>query len=157
MESAGGSRDVIGEGIDSLQQRYGPFPVNQTTISLSPEGYRDAIDRARDGFADVYVRVENDDGEVLHVEGDGRSRVPRCVGGSEKALAERARDAVEDATGVRCAIDEIVRVTIAGVRNAEDTDAGTVYRLLVLVNAAYDGGQIEQGVWESEQEIPEFV
>lgn len=157
MESVGRSRDVIGTGIDSLQQRHGPFPVNQTTISLSPEGYRDAVGRARDGFADVYVRVENDDGEVLHVEGDGRSRVPRCVGSSTKPIAERARDAVQEATGVRCAIDTIVRVTIAGVRNAENTDAETVYRLLVLVDAAYDGGQTEQGVWRSEPTIPEFV
>ena len=151
------SPDVIGDGIESLQQRHGPFPVNQTTLSLSPAAYRDAAERARDGFADVYVRVENDDGEVLHVQGEDRRRVPRCVGGSEKPLTERARDAVADATGVSCTIDEIVRVTIAGVRNAEDTDAETVYRLLVLVDAVYDGGQTERGIWAAESAIPEFV
>ncbi|WP_018258017.1 hypothetical protein [Halomicrobium katesii] len=157
MESVGGSRDVIGNGIELLQQRHGPFPVNQTTLSLSPDAYDAAVERACDGFADVYVRVENDDGEVLHVQGEDRRRVPRCVGGSETPLSERARDAVKDATGVSCTIDGIVRVTIAGVRNAEDTDAETVYRLLVLADATYDGGQAERGVWRVDPKIPEFV
>ena len=113
--------------------------------------------RVPDGVADVYVRVHNDDGEVLHAEGDGRPRVPRCVGTSAKPLVDRARTAVEEATGVSCVIDEIVRVTIAGVRNAENPDADTVYRLLVLFDATYDSGQAQNGVWQSDSEIPEFV
>jgi len=148
---------VIGNGIELLQDRHGPFPVNQTTLSLSPDAYHDARDRADDGVADVYVRVHNDDGEVLHAEGDGRPRVPRCVGTSAKPLVDRARTAVEEATGVSCVIDEIVRVTIAGVRNAENPDADTVYRLLVLFDATYDSGQAQNGVWQSDSEIPEFV
>jgi hypothetical protein len=157
MKSAGGPRDVIGEGIDSLQRHHGPFPVNQTTLSLAPEAYRDAVERASDGFADVYVRVENDDGDVLHVQTDGRSRVPRCVGRSTKPLAERARNAVREATGVQCVIDEIVRVTIAGVRNAANSDADTVYRLLVLFEASHAAGQARDGSWQAEPQIPEFV
>jgi hypothetical protein len=157
MDTAGGSRDVIGNGIELLQERHGPFPVNQTTLSLSPDAYQDARDRADDGVADVYVRVHNDDGEVLHAEGDGRPRVPRCVGTSAKPLVDRARSAVREATGVSCVIDEIVRVTIAGVRNAEDPDAETVYRLLVLFDATYDSGQAQNGVWQADTDIPEFV
>jgi len=157
MDTVGGSREVIGDGIELLQEHHGPFPVNQTTLSLSPEAYHDAVKRATDGVADVYIRVHNDDGEVLHVETDGRRRVPRCVGESAKPLADRACRAVQEATGIDCVIDEIVRVTIAGVRNAEDPEAETVYRLLVLFDAAHDSGQTQNGVWQTDSEIPEFV
>jgi len=157
MNTASGSREVIGDGIDFLQERHGSFPVNQTTLSLSPDAYADAVSRAEDGFADVYVRVHNDDGDVLHVEHDGRPRVPRCVGNSAKPLVERACNAVHESTGVDCEIDEIVRVTIAGVRNADDPDAETVYRLLVLLDAVYDSGSLQNGVWQADPKIPEFV
>jgi hypothetical protein len=153
----GRSTDAIGDGIESLQQRYGSFPVNQTTLSLCPDAYRDTVDRAEEGIADVYVRVHNDDGEVLQVEADGRQRVPRCVGTSERPLRERARRAVEQTTGVTCTVDEIVRVTIAGVRNAQDADAETVYRLLVLFDATYEGGTVRNGSWQADADVPEFV
>jgi len=153
----GRSRDAIGDGLESLQERYGSFPVNQTTLSLSPAAYRDAADRAEEGIADVYVRVHNDDGEVLQVDAEGRPRVPRCVSSDEKPLKERARRAVEQTTGVTCAVDEIVRVTIAGVRNAQDPDAETVYRLLVLFDATYEGGTVRNGSWQPDSDVSEFV
>lgn len=157
MNMVGTSRDTVGEGIEFLQDHHGSFPVNQTTISLSADAYQDAVDRASTGIADVYVRVHNDDGEILHVEADDRFRVPRCVGDSEKALTDRAREAVREATGVRCAIDEVARVTIAGIRNADDMDADPVYRLLVLFEASHVGGTLGDATWRSEPEMPEFV
>ena len=157
MDMAGGSSNIIGEGIESLQKRHGSFPVNQTTLSLRADAYHDASERASEGIADVYVRVYNDDGDVLHVDTDGQRRVPRCVGDSGRSLKDRAQNAVEEPTGVTCSIEQIVRVTIAGVRNADDPDAETVYRLLVLFDASRTGGTLRDGVWQSDPETPEFV
>ncbi|PSP93791.1 hypothetical protein BRC91_09385 [Halobacteriales archaeon QS_4_62_28] len=157
MDMAGGSSNIIGEGIESLQKRHGSFPVNQTTLSLRADAYHDASERASEGIADVYVRVYNDNGDVLHIGTDGQRRVPRCVGDSGRSLKDRARNAVEESTGVTCSIEQIVRVTIAGVRNADDPDAETVYRLLVLFDGSRSGGKLRDGVWQSDPETPGLV
>ncbi|WP_225333653.1 hypothetical protein [Halomicrobium urmianum] len=155
--ATGVARDLIGESIRELEERFGSFPVNQTTLRLSSEAYADALDRAEAGVADLYVRVKNAQGEVLHVRDDERPRVPRCVGTLRDEPAERARQAVREATGVACTVDDVARVTIAGVRNGEDDDAPPAYRLLVLFEGSPADGIPENGVWRAESATPEFV
>ncbi|WP_226021702.1 hypothetical protein [Halomicrobium salinisoli] len=155
--ATGVAREMVGESIRELEDRFGSFPVNQTTLRLSPEAYADALERAEAGVADLYVRVENAEGKVLHVPDGKRPRVPRCVGTLRDRPVERARRAVREATGVACTVDDVARVTIAGVRNGSDADAPPAYRLLVLFEGSPVDGTSENGVWRSESATPEFV
>jgi len=155
--ATGVARDLVGESIRELEDRFGSFPVNQTTLRLSSEAYADALQRAEAGVADLYVRVSNAQGEVLHVRDGDRPRVPRCAGPLRGRPVERARQAVREATGVACTVDDVVRVTIAGVRDGSDADAPPAYRLLVLFEGSPVDGASESGIWRAESTTPEFV
>lgn len=157
MERGGSGVDRIGDGIERLEEQFGSFPVNQTTLVVSEADYAAARERADRGMVDVYVRVYNGEGEVLHVRGDGEPTVPRYVSGTDGSLADRVRARVEEETGVACAVDDVARATITGVRGDADQGA-TLYRLVVLLDATYERGSPDGGVWEAgEPAIPEYV
>ena len=148
----------VGEGIERLEERFGTFPVNQTTLSVSESDYEAARERAATGKIDVYVRVHNEAGDVLHLRNDGEYAVPQCVNHPDEPLGITVARTVRGAASVECNVDDVARVTIAGINDEADPEASTVYRLIVLLDAKYECGRVENAVWESgEPAIPEYV
>ncbi|MFB6307770.1 MAG: NUDIX domain-containing protein [Haloarculaceae archaeon] len=125
------SRRRIRERLDRLEQRYGSFPVNQTTLRVPREAYERAVDRSESGLADVYVEVRDDD-DVLFVRGDDAWQLPHGQTEAGESLEAGARRLVRESTGVDVRIDGLVRATIAGLRNGADPNAEPVYRLVVV-------------------------
>ena len=157
MGSDGTARDPIGDGIDRLEDAFGSFPVNQTTLSVGTSDYDTARERG-DNAVYVYVRVRNDEGEVLHLRDADEPSVPRYVRNFETELRPHVREWIREETGVECAVSDVTRATIAGVHDESDPDAPPLYRLLVLVDADYEGGTPDGAVWEAgDAAIPEYV
>lgn len=158
MGCDGTMRDRVGASIERLEERYGSFPVNQTTLSVCEPDYRTARRRAENGQIDVYVSVTDDDGDVLHLRDGQGCPVPRCVSGPDEPLAVSVARTVRTEAGVECTIAGVARVTIAGVDNDADPDAPTVYRLIALFEAEYERGTPTDATWESQPPaVPEYV
>ena len=158
MGSDGTVGDRVGEGIERLEERFGSFPINQTTLSVSEADYETACARADAGKTDAYVRVHNDEGDVLRLCNDREYDVPRCVNDPAEPLAVSVARTVRKEANVECTIDDVARVTIAGVNNEADPDSPTAYRLITLLDAAYVQGRLVDAVWDSgEPVIPEYV
>jgi hypothetical protein len=156
MGDAVGGREAVGERIDQLDARYGDFAINQTTVSVSAEGYEQARDRADDGLIDAYVRVWNEDDEAVHLRCDGAFRID--AGEGTPSLEARVRRAVRTATDLEATVEDVSRVTIAGIRNDEDDADPAVYRLFVLFDANHTSGDPDEIEWQAEASIvPEFV
>ncbi len=150
MGIAARSRERVEGRIASLEAVYGSFPVSQTTISLPASRYERARELYHDAdLIDVYAQVRNDEGDVLHVDGEGQPALPGTAVGTHTSLEDAVRDAVEGQTGVRCQVDGLETVTIAGLRNDDDPDGDTLYRLVVVFSASCEGGVPNaQAAWE---------
>lgn len=158
MGCDGSVRHRVGAGIERLRERYGPFPVNQTTLSVSDADYEAARERADAGQIDLYVRVYNDDGDALHLRDGGNYPVPRCVNHTTEPLGITVARTVRAEANVECSIERVARVTIAGVDNEADPDAPTVYRLIALLDARYERGRPSDAAWKPDDPaIPEYV
>ncbi|MFB6195172.1 MAG: hypothetical protein ABEI80_03300 [Haloplanus sp.] len=145
------SRDVVEECLGALEEAYASFPVNQTTLSVSPDAYRRARDRVNEGLADVYVQVYNDDDDVLLVDGDREWVVPNVTPPANVSLELGVSDAVAETTGVECELTDLERVTILGVCHEGDPERETVYRLVaVFVGERTSGAPGEDAAWHSD-------
>jgi len=147
-------RESVGEHIDLLEARYGDFSVNQTTVTVPADGYDRARDRIDAGLIDAYVRVWNDEGEAFHM------RCEQAFGLSqdEGTLEASVRAAVREATGVDAVVEDVSRVTIAGIRNEDEPEAPALYRLFVLFDANHASGTPDDLEWEADASaVPEFV
>ena len=140
MGVAARTHEAVEDRLAGLQETYGSVTVNQTTISLPGERFESVADRYASGLVDAYVAVENADEELLHVVADDGLELPGTAPSEDEPLERGARRAVEDATGVRCRIDGLREVTIAGIRNADS--GNTVYRLVVVFSAEYLEGPV---------------
>lgn len=146
--------ESVGECIDLLEGRYGRFAVNQTTVTVPAVGYERARERVDRGLIDAYVRVWNDDGRALHL----RCEDPFALNESDANLEGSVRRAIRTEMGVEATIEDVGRVTIAGIRNEDDVEAPAIYRLFVLFDANYAGGTPADGEWEADEgAVPEFV
>jgi len=145
------SRDLVEERLDALEEAYASFAVNQTTLSVPPETYRRARDRFTEGFADVYVQVYNDDGDVLLVEGDREWVVPSVSPPADAPLEHGVRRTLAEDTGVEGEATDLERVTILGVCHEADPERATVYRLIAVFAAERTGGAPDGGAaWHSD-------
>lgn len=139
MSVAEGSRDRVEERLVALEEEYSGFPVNQTTLAVPREAYERTGERCQRGIVDAYVQLYNERDDVLLVENDGEWVVPhgepktseRVVAGTERAIRER--------TGVDCALTDLARVTILGVRDESDPERAPIYRLIAVFTAETDG------------------
>ena len=143
MGVAARSREAVEERLAGLQETYGTVPVNQTTFTLPAARYEAVTDQYSGGLVDAYVAVSNRDDEVLHVAADEGLELPGTATGDDESLERGACRAVEEATGVVCSIDGLDEVTIAGIRNGDDPESDTVYRLVVVFSAEYVDGAVE--------------
>lgn len=153
MGIAARSRERVEDRLAGLEAAYGSFTVSQTTISLPAPRYERARERYRENLVDVYAQVRNEAGDVLHVDGDGTRALPGTAAGTHVSLEEGVCEAVERQTGVRCHVDRLQNVTITGLRNADEAEGETVYRLVVVFAASRDGGDANaRAAWASEAE-----
>lgn len=143
MGVAARSREAVQDRLESLQRTYGNVTVNQTTISLPADRFRAVAEQYTDGLVDAYVAVRNHDEEVLHVDAEEGLELPGTATESDESPEARARRAVEEATGVVCRIDGLREVTIAGIRDADEPEGKTLYRLVVVFSAEYLEGAVE--------------
>lgn len=152
MARAVDARPDIEAQIASLEEAFGPFPVNQTTISVPEEQYLRVRDRPP-GWIDAYVEVRAENGDVLHVRTDGSVELPSASLTLESGLESQVRAAVEEATGVTCSLAGVESASIAGLRNGDGEIGDTVYQLVAILGAAREGGQLgEDALWQSSPE-----
>jgi hypothetical protein len=155
MGTAAQSQARVEDLITDLERLYDSFPVNQRTVALPRERYEHAQERFEGQSVDSFVEIENDDGDVLHVGEDGAEALPGSVGRPGEALQHEAARAVARQTGVDFSIDGLSEVTILGISNADESDAETLYRILVVFSANYEGGEPLPGtVWRSASGVP---
>jgi len=124
------SRERVEERLVALDDAFDSFPVNQTTLTVSSDGYQQIRERCRESLVDAYVQVYNDDGQALLV-GDGT--VPQVEPAPEEGVVAGVRRALRDRTGVDVDLTGLERVTILGVCDETADDPDPVYRLVVVL------------------------
>jgi ADP-ribose pyrophosphatase YjhB (NUDIX family) len=144
--------------LSMLEESYGSFSINQTTLSVPEAEYEQAITEARKDRIDVYAKVQNDDAEVLHVRDQNTPTLPSTTTSSDGSLEREAKTAVQQRTGIECSITAVEQATILGITNDDDADSDTIYRLAVLFEARYDAGAVnENGVWQQSANPPQPI
>jgi len=133
------SRERVEQRLASLDEAFDSFPVNQTTVTATPETYRQVREQARQELVDAYVQLSNDAGEVLVDEGD-EGVLPNVEPGRGETLVDSVCRAVDERTGVECSLTDLERVTILGVCREDADDPDPVYRLVVVFAADAVGG-----------------
>ncbi|QPV63501.1 hypothetical protein I7X12_02375 [Halosimplex litoreum] len=139
MSVAEVSRDRVEERLVALEDEYSGFPINQTTLAVPSDAYERAGERCERGIVDAYVQVYNDSEDVLLVERDGEWVVPHGEPATDERVVSGTEAAIRAATGVRCSLTDLTRVTILGVRDEDDPDRPPVYRLIAVFVAETDG------------------
>jgi len=145
------SRDVVEERLGALEEAYASFTINQTTLGVPQETYDRARDRCTEGLADVYVKVSDDDGDVLLVERDRGWAVPSVQPPPRDSLEIGVSRELAESTGVECRITDLERVTILGICHEDEPERETVYRLVAVFTAERTAGSPTTGAaWHSE-------
>lgn len=151
MSAADLSGDRIADRLGALEDGWASFPVNQTTLSVSPDAYERARRRCESGLADVYVQIYDEEDDVLLVEGDDGWVVPHAQPDPDVSLERGTCRALAEQTGVQCELTALERATILGVRNDADSDVEPVYRLVAVFGADRVGGSPAPGAaWHSD-------
>jgi hypothetical protein len=146
-------RERVGEVLASLEESYGSFPVNQSTVSVPAKRYTTVRERAPEGCVDAYAEVRNADSEILHVSENGEWVLPGTSLPIDCALGRRVREAVAREAGIEWTIDGLARATITGIR-ADDADRETIYRMVLVFTGRHTGGRVGNGVeWEDEPTV----
>ncbi|MBX0321790.1 NUDIX domain-containing protein [Halomicroarcula sp. F13] len=135
MDVSDRSRARVEERLTRLDEEFGSPSVTQTTFEVGEESYQRAVEQSRDGQLDVHAIVRDEDGAVMLREGDGEWMLPRGQTRPGENVETAAKRIVRDAAGVDCTVTDAVRANISGVRNADDEDDETVYRLSVVFTA----------------------
>jgi len=140
-----------------LDQSYGSFSVNQTTVAVSQSRYEREREKAGAGSVDVYTKVRNDESELLHVQNAETLELPSTTVTDEE-FERAAATAVENETGIDCRIVDVEQATILGVRNIDDDSHKTVYRLAVVFEASHSSGSISSDAeWQETATQPKLV
>jgi hypothetical protein len=142
------SREHVEDKLAELEAAHGSFDINQTTITVPGEQYASMRDRGNPEPVSMYIAVRNEEDDVLHVDGEGDLELPGVQTELDASLGAAIREAVQERTGVDCVIEGIEQVTIAGLRNGADPNAGTLYNLVVVFNGSYQTGvPTEEASW----------
>jgi hypothetical protein len=150
------SQETVEAYLSALEESYGSFPINQTTVSVPTEEYRRERECADAGRVDLYTKVENAQSEVLHLREEGELVLPSART-CEEDFEYTVLDSVEDSTGISCQVDGIEQATILGIHDAE-SDNEAVYRLAVVFECVPKSGSTNtDAVWHSTAEVPEII
>ena len=152
------SNGAVESHLSTLEDAYGAFSVNQTTIPVPPAQYDRERERAADGRVDLYAKVWNDQSEVLYrTDGDDMT-LPSTAAEGPRALEDAVCTAIAEKTGIDCTVTGVEEVTILGVRDAENEDRDTVCRLAILFEATDEGGTAgEAAEWRPPSEVSDPV
>ena len=126
----------LSERLDAIYESYSGFDFRQTTVGVDDEEFEEIADRG--DTASVRVRVRGPDGVLALSDDDGWS-IPGGVVDSDRPLAAVAADIVRDQTGVRCRINELVRIELTCLRH--EHSGGMVYELAALFDGSLVGGE----------------
>ncbi|MFC7073910.1 hypothetical protein ACFQJ7_02865 [Halovenus rubra] len=150
------SQDTVEAYLSALEESYGSFPINQTTVSVTSTEYQRERERADVGCVDLYTKIENDQSEILHIK-DGTELALPSARTSDETFEYSAVKSVEAATGISCQIEHIEQATILGVHGAEP-DEKAVYRLAVIfVGTPESETPAAEAVWHTTAKIPDVV
>jgi hypothetical protein len=141
------SRASIESCLSTLEGIYSSFSVNQTTFSVSTDRYDHIKQENKQGQVDAYAKIQNETGDVLHVTDDETCRLPGTATAIDESIERDLRGSVAD-TGIESTIDEIEQVTIVGLRDANDEERETIYRLAVVFVGTYKSGTDDDADWQ---------
>lgn len=134
--------------LSALEESYGPFSVNQRTVTVPTAEYEQQRDGSDCEEVDIYAKVRNDDAEVLYVDADGKQSLPSTRASIDDKLERAARTRVTEVADISCEIQGIEAVTILGLHDGNDENRETVYTLAVLFEGQYTGGSLStEAVW----------
>lgn len=143
--------------LSMLEESYGSFSINQTSLAVPQAEYEQAKKEARDDRIDIYAKVKNDDSEVLHVRQQDTVTLPSTTSSPDGPIEREAKRAVQQRTGVECSISGVEQATILGITN-DDGGSETIYRLAVLFGASHDDGALkENAIWQQTVETPQPI
>jgi len=152
------SSGAVETWLSTLEESYGSFSVNQTTVPVPERRYEQERARATAGRVDLYAKVTNQDSEVLHVSDDDGFRLPSTTTDGLQDFEEAICGAVRDAAAVDCQVTDVAEVTILGVADADNDDRDTVCRLGVLFEATHEAGAVGEGAqWQPATEATEPI
>lgn len=134
--SRGESFERVRAELASLRSTYGPCPVRQTTVPVSPATYDDIRSLADWSVVDAGVRIRNGRGESLAVPTGGGWGDPWGHVEDVEAIEDGAYRILQETTDVGCEIQGLLGITILCLTDANDDARAPVYRL----GALFDGG-----------------
>jgi ADP-ribose pyrophosphatase YjhB (NUDIX family) len=142
------TRSEVRRRIQRLRDRYGDFPVRETTVENDPDYFETGVELATEGWVgDAGAFVTDEEGRALlirHEESPDRWGTPG--GGHEpgETLEATARREVREETGVDCSLVGVALARHKTVRHAEDPDR-ELHLLTVEFAAEYEGGDRSVG------------
>lgn len=139
------SREHVENKLAELEAAHGSFAIKQTTITLPEEQYVSMRERGNPEPVSAYIAVRNEDGDVLHVDGEGETELPGVQSALDASLEPTICEKVQERAGVDCVVESVEQVTIAGLRNGADPNAGTLYNLVVVFNGSHQTGVPSEG------------
>ena len=142
------SREHVETKLEELEETYGSFAVKQTTITLPGEQYTSMRERGNPDPVAAYIAVTNDEGAVLHVDGEDEPELPGVEVGLGESLEPAVREQVRREADVDCVVDGVEQVTIAGLRHGDDPNAETLYNLVVVFSGERrEGAPADGAIW----------
>jgi ADP-ribose pyrophosphatase YjhB (NUDIX family) len=144
------SSGAVESCLSAIEESYGGFSVNQTTIPVPADQYEQERERTSNGRVDLYAKVRNTDDEVLHLTSGDDTRLPSATIDGTHTFEEAVCRTVRETAGVDCRVTGVEEVTILGVCHAEDDDKDAVRRLAVVFEATHEEGTIaEDAAWRA--------
>ena len=152
MGRVAGSRERVEDYLSGLEQIYGSFPVNQTTVSLPREQFERVGADHELRLVDAYVEVRDVNRQVLHVESGSTTELPGGAVDLDGPVEQQLKETVREDTGVECVVEDVESATITGVRDEDEPESETLYHLTVVFGASYESGTVAgEARWESER------
>jgi ADP-ribose pyrophosphatase YjhB (NUDIX family) len=142
------TRAAVDRRIERLRERYGPFPVRETTVTNDPDYFETGVELAREGWVgDAGAIVTDGEGRTLLIRHAGApDRWGTPGGGHEpgETLEATARREVREETGVEASL---VGVALARrkVIVHEDDPGRRIHALTVEFAADCEGGGLSVG------------
>lgn len=138
------SRDRVSARLSQLRDAYPDVEVERTRLGVSAAEYERVVS-ASNGVVKVGVRVRDGEGRVLGVRGGDGWVLPAAAVPAGVSIRETARKEVTRAAGVSCTVDDLTRVAVVRVDDADNEDHAPVYRLYALFDATHRDGDPRAG------------
>lgn len=139
MPAGESNREEIDRRLERLQERYGPFPVEEATATNDPEFFEHGRRLAEEGWlGDAGAWVEDEEGHVLLVRHAGAPERWGTPGGGHEPGESFAE------TGVECSITGVFWCRRKTIVHEENPDR-RLWMLTVEFEADHVGGGVEVG------------